>query len=163
MDAAYSQAWDRYLRAQYRLIRLLDPLIRPIWSAVGLADTEELIVAGRISGRPRSVLVGLLLVDGRWYVGHPNGEAAQWVRNLAAAGRAAVRRRGGSAIPVRIWPLPPGSERDRIIRATFEQHPFPGNLVYYLARRHISAVGAFFRLEPEEQPESDTDRLSEPA
>jgi len=142
-------SWDRYLRVQYRLIRLLDPLVRPIWKAVGLADTEELIVTGRVTGRPRPVLVGLLLVGGRWYVGHPNGEAAQWVRNLAAAGRATVRLRDGTATTVRSRPLSPGRERDVVIRATFAQHPFPGNLVYYLARRHIAEVGAFFRLEPE--------------
>jgi hypothetical protein len=105
------------------------------------------------------VLVGLLLVDGRWYVGHPNGEAAQWVRNLAAARRATVRLRGGTATHVRARPLQPGSERDRIIRATFEQHPFPGNVVYYLARRHIAAVGAFFRLEPEDSRLEQDPRL----
>jgi hypothetical protein len=148
MNAAYSRAWDRYLRAQYRLIRLLDPLIRPIWLTLGLSDTEELIVPGRVTGRARAVLVGLMLIDGRWYVGHPNGEAAQWVRNLAASGRATVRLRRKSATPVQAWLLPPGIERDRVIRATFVQHAFPGNVVYYLGRRHIAAVGAFFRLEP---------------
>jgi hypothetical protein len=161
MNATYSRAWDRYLRAQYRLIRLLDPLIRPIWLALGLADTEELIVPGRVTGRPRAVLLGLMLLDGRWYVGHPNGKAAQWVRNLAASGRATVRLRGLSATPVEAWLLPPGIERDRVIRATFAQHAFPGNVVYYLARRHIAAVGAFFRLEPEAHPYAESARPAE--
>lgn len=143
-----SRLWDRYLRVQYGLIRVLDPLIRPVWRAVGLADTEELVIRGRRTGRSRAVLVGLLHVDEAWYVGHPNGLAAHWVRNLLASGRATVRLRSGRVAPVVARRLPAGPERDRVIRATFRQHPFPGNVVYFLARRHIEAVGEFFRLEP---------------
>ena len=88
-------------------------------------------------------------------MGHPNGDAAQWVHNLTAAGRATVRLRDGTETTVRAWPLSSGRERDRVIRATFAQHAFPGNLVYYLARRHIADIGAFFRLEPEQPGEPD--------
>ncbi len=143
-----SRGWDVYFRVQYRVIRWLDPLIRPVWRAVGLADTEALVVVGRRTGRQRTILVGLLEVGGRWYVGHPNGRAAQWVRNLAAVGRATVVLRSGRTVPVIARPLPFGPEREEAIRATFVQHPFPGNLVYRLAGRHIQAVGEFFRLEP---------------
>jgi hypothetical protein len=38
------------------------------------------------------------------------------------------------------------AERESVIRATGQQ-PFPGNLSYRLGRRHIRAVGVFFRLE----------------
>ena len=159
MEPKASRAWDRYLRAQYRLIRLLDPMVRPLWRGVGLADTEELVVPGRVTGQLRSVLVGLLRVDGAWYVGHPNGEAAQWIRNLAVAERATVRLRDGTAMPVWAVMLPPGPERDRVIRATYRQHAFPGNVVYWLSRRHIAAVGAFFRLEAEPPPGRPQDRV----
>jgi len=42
----------------------------------------------------------------------------------------------------------PGLERDAAVRATFRQHPFPGNALYRLAGRHVAANGVFFRLEP---------------
>ena len=35
-----------------------------------------------------------------------------------------------------------------MIRATFRQHPFPGNVLYWLARRHVRAVGTYYRIEP---------------
>jgi hypothetical protein len=37
---------------------------------------EELVIESRRTGRDRCVLVSLLQVDGGWYVGHPNGDAA---------------------------------------------------------------------------------------
>jgi len=146
-----SRAWTAWFRAQYRLIRLADPLVRTWLGRPGLADTVDLVIVGRRSGRPRPVLVGLLEVDGRWYVGHPNGPA-QWTRNLEAAGRAIVRRPGMPPFEVTVQPLPPGPERSAAVRATFVQHPFPGNAVYRLAGRHVEAVGAFFRLEPITNP-----------
>ncbi|HYM84438.1 MAG TPA: nitroreductase/quinone reductase family protein, partial [Candidatus Dormibacteraeota bacterium] len=124
----------------------LDPLVRAWWSRFGLADTVELCTTGRRSGRPRTVLVGLLEVDGRWYVGHPNGPVG-WTRNLEAAGRAVVRRAHGEPTEVVSERLGRGPEREAAIRATFVQHPFPADVVYRLAARHIRAVGAFYRLE----------------
>lgn len=142
-----STAWRLYFRAQYRLIRMLDPLVRPFWRLTGLGDTVDLAVRGRRTGLRRSVLVGMVQVDGRWYVGHPNGPS-QWTRNVAAVGGGEVATRNGAATTVRAVHLGPGPEREAAIRATFTQHPFPGNVVYRLARRHIVAVGEYFRLEP---------------
>ena len=45
-------------------------------------------------------------------------------------------------------PLCPGPERTAVIVATARQQPFPGNVVYRLARPHILAVGRYFRLDP---------------
>ena len=143
-----SRAWHRWFRIQYRIIRWLDPLVRLWWSRAGLGDTVELTAPGRLTGRPRSVLIGLLEADERRYVGHPNGPVA-WTRNLAEAASAVVRWPDGRTATVRAVPLPAGAERSAAIRATFVQHPFPGNAIYHLADRHIEAVGAFFRLEPE--------------
>jgi len=142
-----SRFWSRWFRIQYRMIRWLDPLIRAWLGRPGLADTVELVVPGRRTGRPRSVLVGLLEIDGRWYVGHPNGPA-QWTRNLEAAGRATIRRPDGVAAEVAVVPLPQGPERTAAIHATFRQHPHGGRQIYHLAHAHIEAVGAFFRLDP---------------
>jgi hypothetical protein len=144
-------AWATWFRVQYRLIRVADPLVRWWLRRAPLADTIDLVVVGRRSGRPRPVLVGLLEVGGHWYVGHPNGPA-QWTRNLAAAGRAIVRRRGLPDVEVAVEPLVPGVERSAVVRATFVQHPFPGNIVYRVAGRHVEAVGVFFRLSPVERP-----------
>ncbi len=145
--ASVSAAWTRWFPILYQFVRWADPLVRPWWRSVGLADTVELEVRGRRTGRPRRVLVGLLQVGGDMYVGHPNGPV-QWTRNLEAAGGAELHRRGAASIRVTARRLDIGPERSAAIRATFVQHPLPGRLVYRMARRHIEAVGAFYRLEP---------------
>ena len=71
-----------------------------------------------------------------------------WTANLREAGRATIAQRPESPFEVTAVPLGPGPERDAVIRATAEQQPFPGNLVYRAARRHILSEGRYFRLEP---------------
>ncbi len=118
MTPRRSRAWALTFRAAYAFIRLTDPLLRWTWFSVGIGITSRLSVRGRRSGRERSVLVGLVRVKGAWYVGHPNGEVA-WTANL----------------------------RDAVILATAEQQPFPANLLYRGARRHILSEGRYFRLK----------------
>lgn len=146
MTPRRSAAWTVALRMQYAMLRVLDPLIRWMWFSVGIGITSRLTVRGRRTGQERSVLVGLLRVDGAWYVGHPNGEVG-WTANLRAARHATVAPRPESALEVTAVPLEPGTERDAVIMATAEQQPFPGNLVYRAARRHILSEGRYFRLE----------------
>ena len=145
--ARASAAWRLTFRLIYAFMRLLDPILRLWWHAFGIGITAELTVRGRQSGRQRSVLVGLLVVGGHQYVGHPNGPVG-WTRNLASAGEATVAQLPGISVTLRAVPLTDGPERDAVIVATAHQQPFPGNLVYRLARRHIRAVGVYFRLEP---------------
>ncbi|MEX0630164.1 MAG: hypothetical protein WEE67_10475 [Chloroflexota bacterium] len=142
-----SRIWSVLWRLGYAWLRLTDPLIRRAWRAGGMGITIDLRVLGRRTRRPRAVLVGLIEVGGRWYVGHPNGEVG-WTRNLAAAGEAVVARPSGISHRVRAEGLADGDERDAVILATAHQQPFPGNLVYRAARRHILARGVYFRLEP---------------
>ncbi|HXG40929.1 MAG TPA: hypothetical protein VNJ28_08300, partial [Candidatus Limnocylindrales bacterium] len=142
-----SRVWRIAFRAFYRLLRLLDPLVRVWWGAFGLGNVVDLEVPGRRTGRTRRVLVGLLRSGGDWFVGHPNGPAA-WTRNLEAAGEAVLVVRPGRRRRVRAELLGPGPDRDRAIAAT-RQHPFPGNVIYRLARWHIRAAGFYFRLVPE--------------
>jgi hypothetical protein len=113
-----------------------------------MGNVQELRVAGRSSGRPRSVLLGVLRTSGRRYLGHPNGDVG-WTRNLEAAGSAELVAPGGRAEQVRGRRLPEGEERTQAILAT-NQQLFPGNLVYRMARSHIFAVGVFFRLESDD-------------
>ena len=109
--------------------------------------TSRLTVRGRRTGRDRSVLVASFGVDRRWYVGHPNGEVA-WTANLRHAGRARVAPRSEAPLDVSAQPLEAGPERDAVIMATAEQQPFPANLLYRGARRHILSEGRYFSLEP---------------
>lgn len=136
-------------RVFYRGLRLIDPLIRS-WMAAGspgLDGVIELRYVGRRSGRARRVLVTLLTVDGRWYVGHPNGEAG-WGRSIEEAGVVDVEPPGVDGSRFAVRRLSPGPERDAVIRATWTQQPFPGRLVYRAARRHVAAVGVYHRLDP---------------
>jgi len=141
-----SRAWPIYFRIQYRLIRLLDPLIRLVWRGFGLGNVVELRLVGRRTGKPRPVLVGMLRVGSSRYVGHPNGDTA-WIRNLEAAGTVQLCEVWPRLELVSVRRLAPGPERDTAILATW-QHVPPGNIVYRLARRHILAVGSYFRIEP---------------
>jgi len=127
----------------------MDPMIRS-WIAAGspgLDGVVELRYFGRRTGRARRVLVTLLAVDGRWYVGHPNGEAG-WARSIEAAGAVDVDPPGVNGSRFAVRRLAPGPERDAVIRATWTQQPFPGRLVYRAARRHVAAAGVYHRLEP---------------
>ena len=151
MLRSVSRFWSLTLRLVYWVITRLQPLVRP-WAERGeLGNVIELIVAGRRTGRRRVVLLGLLRVDGGWYLGHPNGPV-DWTRNLDAAGRATLVL--AHQPPVEIQPelLPVGEERRRVIAVTWHQHVFPGNVMYWLARRHIFAVGRYYRIEPLRPP-----------
>jgi hypothetical protein len=142
-----SPFWDLAWRVFYWFVTRLGPLVRPWVRRFGLGNVVELIVPGRTTGRPRGVLLGLLRVDGGWYLGHPNGRA-NWTRNLdAAAGQGRLEITHEPAIEVRAKLLPDGDERRRVIEATWHQHVQPGRLLYWLARRHILAVGCYYRVE----------------
>ncbi len=146
MKPRRSSAWNAAFLAAYATIRVMDPLLRWTWFSVGLGITSRLTVRGRRTGKERSVLVGLIRVGGRWYVGHPNGEVA-WTRNLLNSREARVAPRPEAPVDVAAAPLEHGSERDRVILATAEQQPFPANFLYRGARRHILSEGRYFRLE----------------
>ena len=147
MTPRRSAFWNATFPLFYGVIGALDPLLRRRWASAGIGITSSLTVSGRRTGRERSVLVGLISVDGRWYVGHPNGEV-DWTANLRAAGRARIAPRPGAEVDVIAQPLTPGAERDAAILAASRQQPFPANLLYRAARRHILSQGRYFRLDP---------------
>jgi hypothetical protein len=130
----------------YSVIRFLDPLVRREWrsTGIGLGNVVELRVAGRRTGGYRSVLLTLLRDGERWFLGHPNGDVA-WTRNLEAAGTADLKFPRTVPIPVRARRLS-GADRD-VPMQLFDQHGFPGNLVYRAARAHIRAVGVYFEID----------------
>lgn len=142
-----SGAWGAWWRGWYRLLRLAGRPLHALAMRPGFGNLVVLRVAGRRTGRERALPLGLLVVDGRRYLGHPSGDTA-WTLNLRAAESATIE---SAAIPrTRVRPilLGPGTERDAAVRAAFRQHPFPGNAMYRLAGRHVGSTGVFFRLEP---------------
>ena len=149
LPARRSRVWSLVFRVSYRLIRLLDPLVRS-WianGAPGLDGIVELRTVGRRSGRPRRTLVTLLSVGETFYVGHPNGQA-EWLTNILAAGWVDVDPPGAAGPRYSVDHLPAGPERDAVIRATWTQQPFPANLLYRAARSHVAAAGEYIRLTP---------------
>ena len=146
LDAARGK-WARVFRVFFALVPT--PAVRAMRKAVQIGPIEELVIVGRRSGHERRVLIVLAQVGNLWYVGHPNGDSANWVLNLIAAGRARVITRAG-ATAVRAVLLGPGEERNIAIREhTNQQKALPTRLLYRAARTYITSAGAFFRLEPE--------------
>jgi hypothetical protein len=140
--------WFHVFRLQYRILALIDPLVRAVWRRIGVGNTVDVTIARRNGRGDRSRLLGLLRVGSNKYLGHPNGEAG-WTRDLEAAGGGTYRWPGASATPFNVTRLADGPEREAAIKAT-GQHPFPGNVVYRLGRAHVRKVGVFFRLEADE-------------
>jgi hypothetical protein len=90
-----------------RRIRARDPKV-PI---------EAFVIVGRRSGEPRHYLLNHIQVDGRRYVGHPNG-GSQWVRNLAAAHELTMIDRTANRERLTATEIGDGPERDDVIRLT---------------------------------------------
>lgn len=140
-------AWGAWWRAWYRLLRLVGGPLDRLALQPGFGNLVVLRVVGRRTERERSLPLGVLTMDGRRYLGHPSGDTA-WTLNLRAAASATIE---SARIPrTRFRPvlLGPGAERDAAVRASFRQHPFPGNALYRLAGRHVAGCGVFFRLDP---------------
>jgi deazaflavin-dependent oxidoreductase (nitroreductase family) len=111
---------------------------------VRLGIGTTLVVRGRRTGRVIEVPLGApLLIDGARYLVSGGGNT-QWVRNLRAAGRAALRVNGRTK-EFRAVELV-GAERDRIV-ATYRQHlGHRGD--HYFAQLPAAADHAAFRVEP---------------
>ncbi|OBJ01975.1 hypothetical protein A5660_22435 [Mycobacterium alsense] len=69
----------RTARAANAMVRWLAEL------GISIAGTRALRVRGRKSGKPRTVVVNLLTLDGADYLVSPRGNT-QWARNVRAAG-----------------------------------------------------------------------------
>jgi hypothetical protein len=146
-----SRFWRTCFRVLYRLLAWLDPLIRAMWRRTGVGNVVELEVAARSDPQNRRRrLVGILLAEGRTYIGHPSGDSG-WTRDLRAAGEGTLRYPGGGRWRFKAALLRVGTdEREAAIRAT-GQHPFPGNVIYRLARSHVREAGVYFRLEDDQR------------
>jgi deazaflavin-dependent oxidoreductase (nitroreductase family) len=136
--------------AVFRLLFLTTPdrAVGAIRHRFGFSPVEEVVIRGRKTGQDRHLFLVVARTDDGWIVGHPNGERAQWVRNLSAAGSAEVIDRHGAKTPVRATLLLPGPDRDAAIAEQARQQVLGPRTLYRLARNHIRAGGALFRLQP---------------
>jgi hypothetical protein len=133
--------WPRW----YRALGRLDPIIERIWRRTGIGNVVRVTIPGRRTGEPRVLFLGVLRVGQRSYLGHPD-VACAWTRNLEAAGGGEIVTHDGRRTRFEATLLAPGPERDAAIRATFRQHPFPGNVCYWLLRGNLRAAGRFYRV-----------------
>jgi hypothetical protein len=138
--------WSTWFRGWYRALRLVERPLVYLALHRGFGNLVVLSVRGRRSGRERHTPLGLLTVGKDRYLGHPSGDTA-WTLNVRAADSVTIERAGLGRIRARATVLERGEERDAVVRASFRQHPFPGNAMYRLAGSHVAATGVFFRLE----------------
>jgi hypothetical protein len=136
--------WRRAFRLQYRLLAIMDPMIRAVWRRAGIGNVLELRVPSRTGKGDRSRLVGLLHSGDDLFLGHPSGDVG-WTRDLEDAGHGTLIWPNGTEWEFSAIRLLAGAERERAIRST-GQHPFPGNAVYRLGRGHVRRQGVFFML-----------------
>jgi deazaflavin-dependent oxidoreductase (nitroreductase family) len=124
-----------------RAIALSRRFLGPIWLRVGF--TALLTVPGRRTGAPHEVALLPVEVGGTVYLLSQYG-ISDWVRNLRAAGRAELRRKGRaqavSAVEV------DGAERDRVIAAFHAKTPKQFSRDF--DQRPDAADHPTFRVEP---------------
>ena len=75
-----------YLKPGRFMSRVVNPL------AVWVGQASELTVNGRTSGKPYSVAISPIEVDGNLYLVAPRGET-DWVRNLRVVGRGTLKHK----------------------------------------------------------------------
>ena len=124
-----------------RRLALIRRLLRPIWLRVGLAAVLE--VADRRTGTPLQVSLIPWEVEGTWYLMSQYG-VTDWVRNLRAARRGRLRRKGRTETFIAIEV--DGEERDRVIAAFHARTPKPFKKDF--DRRPGAADHPTFRVEP---------------
>ena len=123
-----------------RTLTLIRRVARPIWFRVGLAAVVE--IPDRHSGTPVHVTLIPWEVDGTWYLLSQYG-VARWVRNLRAAGRGRLRRKGRTETFIAIEV--DGEERERVIAAFNTRTPKPFKTDF--DRRPGAADHPSFRVE----------------
>jgi deazaflavin-dependent oxidoreductase (nitroreductase family) len=134
-DRVASPRRDLRNRAAGRLLRLINPIARWLISA-GLptgAPNVLLTMPGRRSGKLRSIPLGMLDLDGRWFVQAAYGQTG-WVVNLRANPEAVLTLPGGRRVRVDTIELSPEEagavlrrslqdfRRSRVLRALLGPH-----------------------------------------
>lgn len=124
-----------------RAIALSRRFLGPIWLRVGF--TALLTVPGRRTGAPRKVALLPVEVDGTTYLLSQYG-VSEWVRNLRAAGRGELHRKGRATACTAVEV--DGAERDAVIVAFHAKTP--KQFTSDFDQRPDPADHPTFRLEP---------------
>jgi deazaflavin-dependent oxidoreductase (nitroreductase family) len=122
-------------------LALIRRVAGPLWLRAGF--TAVLEVPGRRTGRPHHVSLFPIEVEGTTYLLSQYG-VSEWVRNLRAAGRGELRRKGRMEAFTTIEV--DGVERDRVIDAFFARTPKPFRRDF--DRLPGAASHPTFRVEP---------------
>jgi deazaflavin-dependent oxidoreductase (nitroreductase family) len=141
-------------RAGGRLLRLFNPLVRRLISA-GMptgAPNILLTVRGRRSGKPRTVPVGMVELDGRMFIQASYGEGG-WVQNLRVAGEATLTEHD-RRMPVQAVELPP-DEAATILRRALEPYRRSRLLRALMGPRFRPPIGVLsrYRIRIDDTPE----------
>jgi deazaflavin-dependent oxidoreductase (nitroreductase family) len=133
-------------RVAGRLLRVFNPVVRRLITA-GLptgAPNVLLTMRGRRSGRIRTVPIGMVELDGRWFVQASYGEIG-WVANLRADGEATVTHPDGRRTPVQAIELSP-EEGGAVLRRAFQRFRRSHVLRALLGPRFRPPIGVLWRL-----------------
>jgi hypothetical protein len=144
-----SHAWRSTWRVAFAIAKRSGPVLWALadlhvptyWDGIVRID-----LIGSRSGQPRPILVALIDVGGRWYVGNPNGQSA-WLTNLGSMETATLTRAGQSPVSVHPVPLALGPERDAVARATAHHGPIHVRPLYWASSSHVRRAGVFYRLD----------------
>ena len=141
-------------RAGAWLLRMLNPLARRMIAA-GMptgAPNVLLTVRGRRSGKPRTVPVGMVELDGRMFVQASYGESG-WVQNLRVAGEATLTEHHRD-LQVKTVELPP-DEAAAILRSILEPYRRSRVLRALLGPRFRPPIGVLsrYRIRIDDTPE----------
>ena len=113
-----------------RFVSLLSPVLQAMLAAgLPVGPNALITIPGRKTGEPRSAGVAIIEVGGRRWIWAPWGEV-NWVRNLRAAGRATLTKRGRKE-EVRATELDP-AERVRFFRDVLapDARSLPGGMTF---------------------------------
>lgn len=137
-----------------QFLRLVNPLVRRMISA-GMptgAPNILLTVRGRRSGKPRTVPVGMLELDGRMFIQASYGEGG-WVQNLRVAGEATLIEHD-RRVPVQAVELPP-DQAATILRRALEPYRRSRLLSALLGPRFRPPIGVLtrYRIRIDDTPE----------
>ncbi len=108
------------------------------------APNVLLTVPGRRTGMPRTVPLGIVLLDDRTFVQASFGEAG-WVANVRAGGEATVTYPGGDSRPVEAIELPP-EEGGAVLRRVLEPYHRSRLLGALLGRQFRPPIGVLWRI-----------------
>jgi deazaflavin-dependent oxidoreductase (nitroreductase family) len=126
--------------APTRPVAFIRKVASPLWLLIGMAAVLE--VPGRRTGTPRRATIIPVDIDGTTYLMGFTGVTG-WVRNLRAAGRGTLRRKGRTD-PVTAIEVG-GDERDRVIAAYLAR--LPGFIEKDFERRPGAADHPVFKVD----------------